>query len=330
MTTSFEKFRKLLAAYEDEVQRKQHKMGKRVDPRDEAQPSWATGYLTFLRGQNVVWSPSFEVIGTYTPGSGAWLWGWADHNIDPRLKTRMDVVRAQGAQWGIDVMTSETLSIENEQQAWELATVGTALSRADAMHRLNDGTHMRFLALFDGPPTTRSSTSMRAIRESSMNIPIVNIPANPLPALQRQLTPQARPLIAAPGSAAPGSVVPGSVAPGSTTEREPTEATRQEIAQRLYEAVPYVHQQQLGSLTMMARAIPPIGPVGSVALDVRITLRPAHAGAEVNIATTGALNDALASLWIRCRERGGTAYRFVTAKLEQTPRGLVPSVSLEW
>jgi hypothetical protein len=329
MTTSFEKFRKLLAAYEDEVQRKQQKMGKKVAPTDEAQPSWTTGYLTFLRGQNVVWSPSFEVIGTFTPGSGAWLWGWADLQLDPKLKTRVDVVRSQGAQWGIDVMTTEALALESEQQAWELAMVATALTRADAMHRVDDGQHQRYLALFDGPPASRSSTSMRAIRESQMNIPAVNVPANPLPALGRQTTPMPRSGHTWQATPAPTSSVVSAPA-SSTPEREPTQATRQEIAQRLYEAVPYVHQQQLGSLTMMARAIPPNGPVGSVGIDVRITLRQAHGPGEVQIATTGALNDALVNLWMRCRDRMGTPYRFVTAKLEQTPQGLVPTVSLEW
>ena len=345
MTTSFDKFRKLLAAYEDEVQRKQHKMGKRVDPRDDAQPSWSTGYLTFLRGQNVVWSPSFELIGTYTPTSGSWLWGWADPSIDQRLKTRLDLVRSQGAQWGIDVMTTEALTIENEQQAWELATVATAVSRADAMYRIVDGEQQKYVALFDGPPTSRSSTSMRAIRDSQLGMHAVNIPHNPMPALGRQNTPMPRASQTWQAASVSTPVVSPSTHPGvlpsthpgalpSTApradEREPTQATRQEIAQRLYEALPYIQQQQLGVLTMMARAIPPNGPVGSVGLDVRITLRPAHGGADVEIATTGALNDALVGLWMRCRERLGTPYRFVTAKLEQSPQGLVPNVSLEW
>lgn len=344
MTTSFDKFRKLLAAYEDEVQRKQHKMGKRVDPRDEAQPSWTTGYITFLRGQNVVWSPSFELIGTYTPSTGGWLWGWADPTIDQRLKTRIDLVRSQGAQWGIDAMTPPdgALTIDNEQQAWELATVATAVARADAMYRILEGDQQKYVALFDGPPTSRSSTSMRAVRDSQIGMQAVSIPQNPMPALTRQLTPMPRSShtwqAAPPATAgvlpstAPKSSTAKSSTPGSPTsdEREPTRATRQEIAQRLYEALPYLHQQQLGVVTMMARAIPPNGPIGSVGLDVRITLRPAHGGADLEIATTGALNDALAGLWIRCRDRQGTPYRFVTAKLEQSPQGLVPNVSLEW
>ncbi len=319
MTTSFDKFRKLLAAYEDEVQRKQHKMGKRVDPRDEAQPNWSTGYLTFLRGQTVVWSPSFELIGTYAPATGSWLWGWADPSIEAKLKTRVDVVRSQGAQWGIDVMTSEALTIENEQQAWELATITTALARADAMYRIVDGEQQRFVALFDGPPASRSSTSMRAIRESQMGMHAVSIPPNPLPALSRQNTPMPR----SGWQTAPSG-------PASSTEAEPTRETRQQLAQRLYEALPYVHQQQLGVVTLMARATPPNGPVGSVSLDVRITLRPSHGGAELTIPTTAALNDALVALWMRCRDRNGTPYKFATAKLEQTPQGLVPHVSLEW
>jgi hypothetical protein len=329
MTTSFEKFRKLLAAYEDEVQRKQHKMGKRVDPRDEAQPNWTTGYLTFLRGQTVVWSPSFELIGTYTPSSGAWLWGWADLSIEAKLKTRVDVVRSQGSQWGIDVMTSEALTIENEQQAWELATITTALARADGMYRIVDGDQQRFVALFDGPPASRSSTSMRAIRESQIGMQAVSIPPNPLPALGRQNTPMPRSGWQT-GPSSSMSSPPASTSSPLPNEPEPTAATRQQIAQRLYEALPYVHQQQVGVVTMLARATPPNGPVGTVSLDVRITLKPNTGSAEIAVPTTGSLNDALVALWMRCRDKTGTPYRFATAKLEQTPQGLVPQVSLEW
>lgn len=328
MTTAFDKFRKLLAAYEDEVQRKQQKMGKRVEATDEAEPNWQSGYCTFLRGQTVVWSPSFELIGTFTPASRAWVWGWADPNIDPKLKNRVDAVRTQGAQWGIDLMTSEGLQIADEQQAWELATVATAVSRADGMYRVIDGEHQRYIALFDGPPASRSSTSMRAIRESQMNMPAVQIPANPTPALQRVNTPMPR--SSHTWGSQPGSVPMSAspITPGD--EREPTAQTRAELGQRLFEALPYVHQQQLGTLSMVARAIPPSGPVGTVSLEVRLTLKPSTGGAEITIPSTGALQDALAALWMRCRDRFGGPYRFATAKLESGVHGLQTNVFLEW
>jgi len=342
MTTAFDKFRKLLAAYEDEVQRKQQKMNKRVDPEDLVQPNWHSGYCTFLRGQDVVWSPSFELIGTFTPATRAWVWGWADPNIDPKLKNRVDAVRTQGAQWGIDIMTSEGLQIADEAQAWELATVATAVSRADGMYRVVDGEHQRYLALFDGPPASRSSTSMRAIRDSQMGMQAVQMPASTAsPALQRINTPAPRSAHTwgtQPGSlpasstpiSAPSSTISNPVSGLSGEEREPTAQTRTELAQRLYEALPYVHQQQLGTLSMLARAIPPAGPVGTVSLDVRLTLRPSSGGPEVQIPPTGALNDALASLWMRCRDRQGGPYRFATAKLEPGPQGLQANVFLEW
>jgi len=330
MTTAFDKFRKLLAAYEDEVQRKQAKMAKKVDATDVPEPNWHSGYCTFLRGQDVVWSPSFELIGTFTPASRAWVWGWADPNIDPKLKNRVDAVRTQGAQWGIDIMTSEGLQIADERQAWELATVATAVSRADGMVRVVDGEHERYLALFDGPPASRSSTSMRAIRESQMNMPAVQIPANP--ALHRINTPMPRSSHtwgSQPGSM-PASSTPISSPSSSSDEREPTAQTRAELGQRLFEAVPYVYQQQLGTLTLLARAIPPNGPVGTVTFDVRLTLKPSTGGSEVQIAPTGALNDALAGVWMRCRDRQGGPFRFATGKLEPGPQGLQTNVVLEW
>ncbi|MBI2393152.1 MAG: hypothetical protein HYV09_26440 [Deltaproteobacteria bacterium] len=335
MPTSTEKFQKLLAAYEDEVQRKQHKMGRRVDPRDEVQPNWITGYCTFLRGQTVVWSPSFELIGTWRPSTGSWLWGFADPSVEWKLRTRMEEVRKQGASWGIDMLVHETLTLASEQQAWELATVATAVTRADAMYRLQEADEQRFLALFDGPPASRSSTSMRALRESQMNMPAVQIPPNPAsPALRRLATPMPASSPGGwhgPGGSLPASSVsaPASSAPAPSSEREPTAATHAEIAQRLFDVVPYIHQQHIGTITLLARAVPPTGPIGSVAFDLKLTLRPSTGGPDVHLQPTAALHDALVSLWMRCRDRGA-GYRFITARLENGPQGLVPHIVLEW
>jgi len=359
MPTSIEKFRKLLAAYEDEVQRKQHKMSKRVDPRDEVQPNWITGFLTFLRGQTVVWSPSFEVIGTFDPAARTWAWSFADPAVDWKVRTRMEEVRKQGMQWGIDLMASDQLTLADEQQAWELATVAAAVTRADGIHRLVSGDVIRFLALFDGPPASRSSTSMRAVRESQLNMPAVRLPSGPPPG-QTSPTSQSSPALRRIGTPMPASSSPAlrrmntpmpsstpapsgwvggslpasqqaplsSVRPGPE-DREPTLATRTEIGQRMFEAVPYMHQPQVGVVNLLARAVAPTGPVGTVALDWKITLRPANGGADVLLAPTAPLQDALVGLWNRCRDRGA-GYRFLTARMENGPSGLVTNVQLEW
>src|SRR5439155_16637429 len=248
-----EKFHKLLAAYEDEVQRNQHKMGKRVDPTDVPQPNPASGYCTFLRGgQQVIWSPSFDVIGTFDPSTNQWTWGWADQTLEPKLRTRIDAVRKQGAEWGIDLLTNGLLTLTGEPQAWELSTVATAISNADAMYRLVDGPRMRFLALFDGPPPSRSQ-SIRA-PSSSANMAAVSIPNTP-----RVITPY-------PGSA---SQRPMPAARGSTTnpalgrqltphpadtpgEKGPSDATRAELGRLLYMTLSASQQAELVSLALVA------------------------------------------------------------------------------
>jgi hypothetical protein len=321
MATPQEKFKKLLAAYEDEVQRKQHKMGKKIDPRDVIQPDWTTGYATFMRGNQPIWGPSFEEIGVYTPSSGAWLWGWADPNLDIKVKTRVDEVRKQGIAWGIDVLSTETLMLESEQQAWELATVATAVTRADAMYRIVEAEAQRFLALFEGPPASRSSMSMRAIRPETGSVPPPRIPSGQMPALRQTGT---NPVITGNSPIVRPSSIP---APG---EREPTGATRAEIGQRLYEAVPYGQQSLVGAVTMIARAIPPSGPVGSVSFDLRIVLKPSNGAADVTLQPTAALHDALVSLWMRCRDRYGAAWKFASGRVEHGPQGHSTTFDLEW
>ena len=332
MPTPEEKFRKLLAAYEDEVQRKQHKMGKRVDPKDLAQPNPASGYCTFLRaGQQVVWSPSFDVIGTFDASSNQWTWGWADQTLDPKLRTRVDAVRKQGAEWGIDLLTNGLLTLTGEAQAWELSTVATAVSNADAMYRLVDGPIMRFLALFDGPPPSRSQ-SIRA-PSSSASLPAVSIPSSPrvitpypgtpsqrlpTPALRQQQT--SNPALARQQTPLPSDRPP---------EKEPTDASRAELGRLLYMNLTTSHQAELVSLNLLARANPPSGPVGSATVDARLTLKPRN-GPEQTLAASAALQDALVALWSRTRDRNGAPYKFLTARLEPGPQGLVTHVILEF
>ena len=360
MTTPEEKFRKLLAAYEDEVQRKQHKMGKRVDPTDEVQPNPSSGYCTFLRhGQQVVWSPSFDVIGTFDEATSSWTWGWADQTLDARIRSRMDGVRKQGVTWGIDTLTNGLMTLASEQHAWELATVATAVSNADAMYRLIEaregGRRIRFLALFDGPPPSRS-TSLRA-PASSATIPAVSVRNTPYPGLANptsspvltRVSPSS-PTGSSPSSPAlqkiptnpalqrvqttrPTSNVPPkmaiSPATAASTGPEPTDATRAELGQRIFEIMTTSQQGELGTVNLLARAMPPSGPVGSVGLDTRVILKPLN-GPEQTLTGTPALQDALISLWNRCRERNGTPFKFVTARLETSPQGLVTHVFLEF
>ena len=340
MATSEEKFRKLLAAYEDEVQRKQHKMGKKVDPRDEAQPNASSGYCTFLRGQQVVWSPSFDVIGTFEPATGRWTWGWADQTLDPKVRTRIDAVRKQAIDWKIECLTSGLLTLGNEQEAWELSTVATAVSRADGMYRLVEGPRTRFLALFDGPPPSRSA-SMRAVSPSSF--PGANArpqtpypgtartspPSTSAPALQRTPTNPTSPALQRTPTPPPAVAKAPSAYPQASEEREPTLQTRAELGMRMAEVLTAVQQTQLGALNLLARATPPSGPVGAVGLDLRLTLRPGS-GPDLVLTPSAALHEALAALWLRCRDHQGGTFRFATVRLERGLQGLETTVHLEW
>lgn len=326
MPTAEEKFKKLLAAYEDEVQRKQHKMGKKVDPTDVVQPNPTTGYCTFLRGgQNVIWSPSFDVIGTFDSTNGQWTWGWADQTLDPKIRTRIEAVKKQGAAWGIDLLTNGLLTIEGEPHAWELSIVATAVSNADAMYRLMDGPRMRFLALFEGPPPSRSQ-SIRA--PSSGSTPAVNVPRviTPFPGSSPQpgRGPQSSPLVNRPPSN-PALARQGT-SPG---EKEPNDATRAELGRLLYMNLTTSQQAELSSLNVAVRATPPTGPIGSASIDARLVLKP-RSGPDQTLTASAALHDALVALWSRCRDRNGAPYKFLTARLEPGPQGLVTHVTLEF
>jgi hypothetical protein len=276
----------------------------------------------------VIWSPSFDVIGTFDASTNQWTWGWADQTLEPKLRTRVDAVRKQGAEWGIDLLTNGLLTLAGEAQAWELSTVATAISNADAMYRLVDGPIMRFLALFDGPPPSRSQ-SIRA-PTSSASMPAVSIPATP-----RAITPypgtqsQRSAVRSQPTNPALGRQLTPMPVDRPSGDNEPSDATRAELGRLLYMNLTTSQQAELVSLNLVARASPPAGPVGSASVDARLTLKPRN-GLEQTLTASAALQDALVALWSRARDRNGAPYKFVTARLEPGPQGLVTNVFLEF
>jgi hypothetical protein len=309
MATSEEKFKKLLAAYEDEVQRKQHKMGKRIDPRDQAEPNYLSGYCPFLRGgQQVVWAPSFDVIGTYEAATCAWRWGWADDALSVKVRSRIDAVRKQGAQWGIDALVTDQLVLPTEDQAWELSVVAVAVASADGLFRHTDGGVTRFLALYDAPVPSRSSASMIPAIPRTGSVPPTGS------GLRRSGT---HPAIV--GTPPPPAVA---IAP----EAEPSATTRAELGAALYQAVPPNQLGWLGAVTLDARVIPPQGPLGAVQVDLRITLLASN-GAEVPLSPTPAVHDAVVAALHRARDRSAT-FQSVHGRLELTPQGWVTTVEL--
>jgi hypothetical protein len=214
MGTVDEKFRKLLAAYEDEVQRKQHRMGKRILPTDEARPNPHSGFCPFHRdGREIVWSPSFDVIGTYDPAAALWTWGWAETLLDPRARTRVEQVRTQAALWGMEALTTPVLPITSEREAWEFTIVATAILSADAMYRYFDpdgpnGDQQRFFALFEGPPPSRSA-SFRAIKGVGREVVDHATSGGPTyPALERFVPVARAPLVSSGRASIPGQVSP--------------------------------------------------------------------------------------------------------------------------
>lgn len=217
--------------------------------------------------------------------------------------------------------------------------VATAVSRADAMYRLVDHARVRFLALFDGPPPSRSAT-MRAV--SSSSFPAASVGGRqqtPFPGIARTPTGTSSPaLLRTPSNpSSPGlqrimTPIPISGHPVSVAgeDREPTAQTRAELGARMAELLTQMQQSQLGTLNLLARATPPSGPVGGVGLDLRITLRPNTGEGDVVVQPSAALHDALAALWLRCRDRHGGTFRFATVRLERGPQGLQTTVNLEW
>ncbi|GAC1591221.1 MAG: hypothetical protein NVS3B20_17380 [Polyangiales bacterium] len=289
-----------------------------------------------------MWSPSFDVIGTFEAATGRWTWGWADQTLDARVRTRIEAVKKQALGWGIDALTSGLLVLENEQQAWELSTVAAALSRADAMYRVQDGARTRFLALFDGPPPSRSA-SMRALQRSESSSHAVVRPTSQYPHASVPSIAPHPPVPEAFLAATEFTSAPSNTAnplfrrdPPATLESvedaEPTQRSRNEIGWQMIANVPLAQRPQVSAMNLLVQAQPPLGSSGGVSLELRLTLwlQPdASPVVEVPLVASAALHEALATLFQRCLERNGTGYRSATVRLVKNADGFATDIVLE-
>lgn len=79
-----------------------------------------------------------EIVGTYNPTSGSFLWAWANHTILGKLQGSANRVRAYGQAHDVADFTSRLVTI-SPSRAWELAAVANHLGQTKGAYRANAG-----------------------------------------------------------------------------------------------------------------------------------------------------------------------------------------------
>lgn len=107
-----------------------------------------SGTLVFSNGGVPALVAEFQFVGTLSTKSGTWLWAWGNGSIEPRLRGRLEAVRAYGENRGFERLTERKWAAE-EVDAWEMAAVTAYLLKARGLYRPPYESGYSFLVITD-------------------------------------------------------------------------------------------------------------------------------------------------------------------------------------
>ena len=97
-----------------------------------------TATIEFRFADGTVATAPVQIVGTFDPTNGTFLWAWDHPSVDPSLRVHADLVREYGRRHKITRFTTRKL-VCTEQQAWEFTAVAVRLGHASGGYRANSG-----------------------------------------------------------------------------------------------------------------------------------------------------------------------------------------------
>lgn len=104
-----------------------------------------TGELTWIFGEGKVAVAPVQIIGTYNPDDGTFMWGWDHPSVDPALQESARLVKALGEEHSIPRFTQQKITISDESEAWEFVAVANRLANSNGGYRGDSGGPLVFM-----------------------------------------------------------------------------------------------------------------------------------------------------------------------------------------
>ncbi len=79
-----------------------------------------------------------QIIGTYNPKDGSFLWGWEHPSVVEPLQKHAHLVKEYGEKHGVELFTTKKVHV-SEEQAWEFSAVASQLAGANGAYRADAG-----------------------------------------------------------------------------------------------------------------------------------------------------------------------------------------------
>lgn len=95
-----------------------------------------TGVLTFSNNEtkDKIVEIHYEEVGSISNISETWLWSWANPNVEPKVKTEIEMVKHYGNDNNLEPLTKSKW-IADEYDAWEMTAISAYLMKAKGAYR---------------------------------------------------------------------------------------------------------------------------------------------------------------------------------------------------
>lgn len=96
-----------------------------------------TGILIFSNSesQDKIVEIQYEEVGSISKISQTWLWSWANPNLEPKIKTKIEFVKNYGKVNNLEPLTKSKW-FGDEYDGWEMTAISAYLMKAKGAYRL--------------------------------------------------------------------------------------------------------------------------------------------------------------------------------------------------
>ncbi|MFD7442406.1 DUF6882 domain-containing protein [Streptomyces sp. NPDC059909] len=108
-----------------------------------------TGVITWTFPDKVATAPA-QILGSYNPAAGSWLWAWANQSVLPEMSRDARAVRDWAEAHGHLALTEPKVDAD-EQQAATLAALAVRITKAAGFYRGSGGSSIPVITF--GPVT---------------------------------------------------------------------------------------------------------------------------------------------------------------------------------
>src|SRR5688572_13368538 len=112
-----EKFRRLAALMEPDIQRMLERHAQRTGGHDAVRFDEKSGVVSYQRSGALLWQPRFEKLGEWSNQLAVFRWYWAGMKFGEGPHRRVDIIHREGESYGLLELTIENVNVGSEADA---------------------------------------------------------------------------------------------------------------------------------------------------------------------------------------------------------------------